>query len=105
MQAAVPVAAGYWDHFEILNGNNCVSHRERIPGHSNLRARIPTSSSTQRHSAFGAVGFRDICKYEAAHFIRKWSQILKLLPEQIPLLLTSADTEDSFMPVELQQNE
>lgn len=30
MQAAV--TAGHWNHFKILDGNNCVSHRERIPG-------------------------------------------------------------------------
>lgn len=47
MQAAVPVAAGYWDHFKILNGNNCVSHREHIPTSGHESPGAPASTDTQ----------------------------------------------------------
>lgn len=63
----------------------------------------PRGKSPQQpqHSAFGAAGFRDVHKYEAPHFRSKWSQILKLLPEKIPFVLTNVDTEESFMSMEL----
>lgn len=95
MQAADPAAAGYWNHFKTLNGNNCVSHRECILA-------VPASGhESPAPTAFGALGFRDVHTYEAPHFRSKWSQILKLLLEKIPFVLTNVDTEESFMYVEL----